>query len=175
MSAALCYRATQLATVSMLPTIATRRSVATVTGAHSVVPRSAAILQVLAALLWQLYRDVQLCKSLLLHVCSNWRPTLQSCADTCVLRHSFMMEYDIHTVLDLLTLVATLWVIYELRFPLADTYQKDQDTIQSYHVVRIWPMRPSRSACLTTTVWACTCGGCASRGTASCASLGGGW
>ena len=53
-----------------------------------------------------------------------------------------MMEYDIHTVLDLLTLVATLWVIYELRFPLADTYQKDQDTIQSYYVVRTWPMRP---------------------------------
>ncbi|KAK9822381.1 hypothetical protein WJX81_006024 [Elliptochloris bilobata] len=47
---------------------------------------------------------------------------------------SFMMEYDIHTVLDLLTLVATLWVIYELRFPLADTYQKDQDTIQAYYV-----------------------------------------
>ena len=52
-----------------------------------------------------------------------------------------MMEYDIHTVLDLLTLVATLWVIYELRFPLADTYQKDQDTIQSYYVVRTWPTR----------------------------------
>ena len=57
-------------------------------------------------------------------------------ADERVLCNSFMMEYDIHTVLDLLTLVATLWVIYELRFPLADTYQKDQDTIQSYYVVR---------------------------------------
>lgn len=59
-----------------------------------------------------------------------------------------MMEYDIHTVLDLLTLVATLWVIYELRFPLADTYQKDQDTIQSYYVVRTWPARPRCSACV---------------------------
>ena len=59
------------------------------------------------------------------------------------------MEYDIHTVLDLLTLVATLWVIYELRFPLADTYQKDQDTIQSYYVVRTWVMRPRCSACVT--------------------------
>ena len=57
-------------------------------------------------------------------------------ADERVLWNSFMMEYDIHTVLDLLTLVATLWVIYELRFPLADTYQKDQDTIQAYYVVR---------------------------------------
>ena len=59
---------------------------------------------------------------------------------------SFMMEYDIHTVLDFLTLVATVWVIYELRFPLADTYQKDQDTIQAYYVVRtvgrapVWPL-----------------------------------
>jgi hypothetical protein len=57
-----------------------------------------------------------------------------------------MMEYDIHTVLDFLTLVATVWVIYELRFPLADTYQKDQDTIQAYYVVRcdvrapVWPL-----------------------------------
>ena len=47
-----------------------------------------------------------------------------------------MMEYDVHTILDLLTLVATLWVIYELRFPLKETYQADQDTVQSYYVVR---------------------------------------
>ena len=66
------------------------------------------------------------------------------------------MEYDIHTVLDLLTLVATLWVIYELRFPLADTYQKDQDTIQSYYVVRIRPARPSCSACVTVGFQGCT-------------------
>ena len=46
-----------------------------------------------------------------------------------------MMEYDIHTILDLLTLVATLWVIYELRMPLKDTYQAEQDTVQAYYVV----------------------------------------
>ncbi|KAK9814293.1 hypothetical protein WJX72_003536 [[Myrmecia] bisecta] len=48
---------------------------------------------------------------------------------------SFMMEYDIHTILDLLTLVATLWVIYTLRFKLNDTYQASEDTIQTYYVV----------------------------------------
>ncbi len=45
------------------------------------------------------------------------------------------MEYDIHTVLDFLTLAATAWVIYELILPLKDTYQGDQDTIQWYYVV----------------------------------------
>ena len=50
--------------------------------------------------------------------------------------HSFMMEYDIHTILDGLSLVATLWVIYEMRFILKNTYQADQDTIQTYYVVR---------------------------------------
>ena len=47
-----------------------------------------------------------------------------------------MMEYDIHTILDGLSLVATLWVIYEMRFILKNTYQADQDTIQTYYVVR---------------------------------------
>lgn len=48
---------------------------------------------------------------------------------------SFMMEYDVHTVLDLLTLVATGWVIYTLRFKLVDTYQDDQDSVKTYYVV----------------------------------------
>lgn len=46
-----------------------------------------------------------------------------------------MMEYDIHTFLDLLTLLATLLVIYMLRFPLRDSYQAAEDSIQSYVVV----------------------------------------
>ena len=55
---------------------------------------------------------------------------------TCVLLCcSFMMEYDIHTVLDFLTLVATVWVIYTLRIPLKDTYQEEQDSVQTYYVV----------------------------------------
>ena len=49
---------------------------------------------------------------------------------------SFLMEYDIHTVLDFLTLAATLWVIYELRVPLKDTYQSEQDSVQTYFVVQ---------------------------------------
>ena len=47
-----------------------------------------------------------------------------------------MMEYDIHTFLDLLTLLATLLVIYMLWFPLRDSYQAAEDNIQSYYVVR---------------------------------------
>ena len=52
---------------------------------------------------------------------------------------SFMMEYDIHTVLDFLTLLATVWVIYTLRIPLKDTYQEEQDSVQTYYVVRPSP------------------------------------
>lgn len=47
------------------------------------------------------------------------------------------MEYDIHTVLDFLTLGATAWVIYTLRMPLKDTYQAEQDSVQSYYVVSL--------------------------------------
>ncbi len=48
-----------------------------------------------------------------------------------------MMEYDIHTFLDLLTLLATLLVIYMLWFPLKDSYQAAEDNIQSYYVVSL--------------------------------------
>ena len=50
---------------------------------------------------------------------------------------SFLMEYDIHTILDGLTLAATVWVIYELRGPLKGTYQADQDIVQTWMVVSI--------------------------------------
>ncbi|KAL6776724.1 hypothetical protein ACKKBF_B30685 [Auxenochlorella protothecoides x Auxenochlorella symbiontica] len=40
---------------------------------------------------------------------------------------SFMMEYDIHTLLDLLTLLATGWVVYTLRGPLRESYQRELD------------------------------------------------
>ena len=49
--------------------------------------------------------------------------------------YSFMMEYDVHTLLDALTLVATAWVIFMLRVTLKDTYQQTQDTIELYYVV----------------------------------------
>lgn len=47
---------------------------------------------------------------------------------------SFMMEYDIHTLLDFATLAATGWVVYMLAGPLSDTYQADQDALPWYAV-----------------------------------------
>ena len=49
---------------------------------------------------------------------------------------SFVMEYDIHTLLDALTLGATVWVVYTMRMKLRHTYQADLDNIYSYYVVR---------------------------------------
>lgn len=48
---------------------------------------------------------------------------------------SLVMEYDIHTLLDLTTLVTTLWVIYMIRFKLRSSYMEDKDTIPIYYVV----------------------------------------
>ena len=48
-----------------------------------------------------------------------------------------MMEYDIHTILDLLTLLATLWVIYIVRFQLYESYQPEQDSIHDIYVVSL--------------------------------------
>lgn len=49
---------------------------------------------------------------------------------------SFVMEYDIHTVLDTATLAATLFVIYMIRFKLRPTYMVDKDNFALYYVVR---------------------------------------
>lgn len=46
-----------------------------------------------------------------------------------------MMEYDIHTLLDLLTLAASLWAIYIVRFQLKETYQADLDSVKVIYVV----------------------------------------
>jgi len=48
---------------------------------------------------------------------------------------SFVMEYDIHTVLDSATLVTTLWVIYMIRFKLKATHAEDLDNFPIYYVV----------------------------------------
>ena len=48
---------------------------------------------------------------------------------------STIMEGDIHTVLDLTTLVSTLWVIYMIRFKLKSTYIKELDNLPLYYVV----------------------------------------
>ncbi|KAB2604624.1 ER lumen protein retaining receptor C28H8.4 [Pyrus ussuriensis x Pyrus communis] len=48
---------------------------------------------------------------------------------------SVVMEYDIHTLLDLATLVTTLWVIYMIRFNLKSSYMEDKDNFAIYYVV----------------------------------------
>jgi len=48
---------------------------------------------------------------------------------------SFMMEYDIHTLLDLLTLIASLYTIYIVRGPLKATYQAELDNVNPLYVV----------------------------------------
>jgi len=48
---------------------------------------------------------------------------------------SFVMEYDIHTILDLATLGTTLWVIYMIRFNLKATYMEEKDNFALYYVV----------------------------------------
>ncbi|KAH9606407.1 hypothetical protein KSS87_015050 [Heliosperma pusillum] len=47
---------------------------------------------------------------------------------------SFVMEYDIHTLLDSATLAFTLWVIYMIRFSLKSTYMKEKDNFPMYYV-----------------------------------------
>ncbi|GAA0139340.1 membrane trafficking regulatory protein [Lithospermum erythrorhizon] len=48
---------------------------------------------------------------------------------------SFVMEYDIHTLLDLATLATTVWVIYMMRFQLTSTYMEEKDKLPHYYVV----------------------------------------
>ncbi|XP_019069752.1 uncharacterized protein [Solanum lycopersicum] len=48
---------------------------------------------------------------------------------------SFIMEGDIHTVLDLITLVATLWIIYMMKFKLKTSYMADLDNMSIHYVI----------------------------------------
>ncbi|KAJ6802233.1 putative ER lumen protein-retaining receptor C28H8.4 isoform X2 [Iris pallida] len=48
---------------------------------------------------------------------------------------SFVMEYDIHTLLDSATLASTMWVIYMIRFKLKSSYMEDKDNFAIYYVV----------------------------------------
>jgi len=49
---------------------------------------------------------------------------------------SFVMEYDIHTLLDLATLATTIWVIYMIRYELRSTYMDDLDNLPIYYVIQ---------------------------------------
>ncbi|KAG0459817.1 hypothetical protein HPP92_022945 [Vanilla planifolia] len=48
---------------------------------------------------------------------------------------SVIIEKDIHTVLDLLTFLSTLWVIYEMRFKLNSSYTKELDSMPRYYLL----------------------------------------
>ncbi|KAI7757473.1 hypothetical protein M8C21_021104 [Ambrosia artemisiifolia] len=48
---------------------------------------------------------------------------------------SFVMEYDVHTLLDLATLATTIWVIYMMRFNLKSSYMREKDNVPIHYVV----------------------------------------
>ncbi|XP_019175174.1 PREDICTED: putative ER lumen protein-retaining receptor C28H8.4 [Ipomoea nil] len=48
---------------------------------------------------------------------------------------SVVMEFDVHTLLDLATLATTIWVIYMIRFQLKSSYMGDKDNFPLYYVV----------------------------------------
>ncbi|KAK6788324.1 hypothetical protein RDI58_016849 [Solanum bulbocastanum] len=48
---------------------------------------------------------------------------------------SFIMEADIHTVLDFITLVATVWVIYMMKFKLKASYMAELDNMPLYYPI----------------------------------------
>ncbi|XP_031126996.1 ER lumen protein-retaining receptor erd-2.2-like [Ipomoea triloba] len=48
---------------------------------------------------------------------------------------SVVMEYDVHTLLDLATFATTIWVIYMIRFQLNSSYMGDKDNFPLYYVV----------------------------------------
>lgn len=50
---------------------------------------------------------------------------------------SFVIEYDVHTFLDLATLVATLWVIYMIRYKLKASYMGDKDNFKVLYLVSL--------------------------------------
>lgn len=51
----------------------------------------------------------------------------------------FMLIRDIYVILDSLTLVSTLWVIYMIRFKLKQTYMQELDNMPLYYVVSNTP------------------------------------
>lgn len=51
---------------------------------------------------------------------------------------SFVMEYDMHTLLDSATLLTTLWVIFVIRTKLKSSYMEDKDNFAIYYVVRTY-------------------------------------
>lgn len=52
-------------------------------------------------------------------------------------RRSFMMEYDVHTLLDFVTFVATAWVLFQMRTKLARSYSARKDSARMEYIVRV--------------------------------------
>ncbi|KAI3516771.1 hypothetical protein L1887_15789 [Cichorium endivia] len=48
---------------------------------------------------------------------------------------SFVMEYDVHTLLDLATLTTIVWVIYMMRFNLNSNYMREKDNVSVFSMV----------------------------------------
>lgn len=48
---------------------------------------------------------------------------------------SYVMEYDVHTLLDLATLTTTIWVIYMMRINLNSSYMLEKDNVSVLYVV----------------------------------------
>ncbi|KAK1306116.1 hypothetical protein QJS10_CPA10g01532 [Acorus calamus] len=48
---------------------------------------------------------------------------------------NFYMDVDIHTILDSISLLSTLWVIYMIRYKLKDTYIEELDSLPRYFVL----------------------------------------
>ena len=55
-----------------------------------------------------------------------------------------MMEYDVHTLLDFLTLLATGWVLFTMHTKLKKSYTADLDTVRLEYIVRrrLHPVSP---------------------------------
>ena len=53
-----------------------------------------------------------------------------------------MMEYDVHTVLDFLTLLATGWVLFTMQTKLSKSYSADLDAAKLEYIVRSAPALP---------------------------------
>ncbi|MBA0771715.1 hypothetical protein Gotri_007197 [Gossypium trilobum] len=70
---------------------------------------------------------------------------------------SFVMEYDIHTLLDLATLATTLWVIYMIRFKLKSSYMEDKDNFALYYVISAGLLSIEFSSHLSSVVLSAVC------------------
>ncbi|XP_020252086.1 putative ER lumen protein-retaining receptor C28H8.4 [Asparagus officinalis] len=48
---------------------------------------------------------------------------------------TWIIEHDIHLILDFATLIATIWVIYMMRYKLNSSYMKELDNMPRYYTI----------------------------------------